>query len=220
MLSNTAPHSNMAHPLSSPGKPKPLGQALSALVIGFALLVVLVGLLPGVFGYVYEGRIFPGVSVGGIDLSGMDTGQAAALLTQRLDYPQRGKIAFQEGTNLWTVKPADLGLFLDAQTTALAAYNLGRAGGPSNHLMDRWRAWSEGVELAPLFVFDQRIAQNYLQGIAQQIDRPIIEATLGVSGVEVVVNSGQVGRALDVTAALAGLGTQLQTLTDGLVPLV
>jgi vancomycin resistance protein YoaR len=210
----------MAHPLSSPVKVRPLGQAFLALVIGLALLVILVGLLPGVYGYKYEGRIFPGVAVAGIDLSGMTTQQATALLAQRLDYPQRGKIVFQEGINLWTAKPADLGLFLDTQTTALAAYNLGRAGSRSERIADLWRAWSSGVNVAPLFVLDKRIAQNYLQGIARQVDRPIVEATLGVSGVDVVVNSGQVGRTLDVDAALTSLDDQLQTMTDGLVPLV
>jgi vancomycin resistance protein YoaR len=168
----------------------------------------------------YAERIFPGVAVGGVDVSGMSTQQAAALLAQRLDYPQRGKIVFQEGTNLWTAKPADLGLSLDFQTTALAAYNLGRTGSLAVRLADQWRAWSSGIELAPWFVFDKRIAQDYLQGIAKQVDRPIIEATLGISGVEVVVNSGQVGRNLDVDTALTSLDAQLKTMTDGLVPLV
>jgi len=121
---------------------------------------------------------------------------------------------------MWTVSPSDLGLFLDAETTALAAYNLGRAGNPSARLADRWNAWSSGMDIAPIFVFDERIAQNYLLGLAQQIDRPIIEANLGVNGVEVVVNSGQVGRMLDIPAALASLDAQMQTMTDGLVPLV
>jgi len=220
MVSNTTSRSSMAHPLTTPHKTNPLGQAFLALTIGLALLVVLVGLIPGVYGYAYDGHIYPGVAVIGIDLSGLTTQQAAALLTQRLDYPQRGKIVFQEGTNMWTAKPSDLGLSLDAQTTALAAYNLGRAGGSTERLADRWQAWSSGVGLAPVFVFDKRIAQDYLQGIAQQVDRPIIEATLGVSGVEVVVNSGQIGRTLDVNAALAILDSQLKTMTDGLVPMV
>jgi vancomycin resistance protein YoaR len=210
----------MAHRSSNPVTTRPLGQAILSLAIGLGLLVALVGLLPGVYGYVYDGRIFPGVTVLGVDLSGMTTEQAAALLTQQLDYPQRGKIVFQEGINLWTTTPADLGMFLDAQTTALVAYNLGRAGSLSERLVNQWQGWSSGVNLAPLFVFDQRMAQNYLQGIAQQVDHPIIEATVGINGVEVMVNSGQVGRTLDVAAALARLDTQLQTMTDGLVPLV
>ena len=210
----------MARKPSNPTRPSALGQALLALMIGMALLVALVALVPGVYSYMYDGRIYPGVRVGSVDLSGLTTQQASSLLTQRLDYPTRGKIAFQEGTTLWTVRPADLGLFLDAQTTALAAYNLGRAGGLVERLGDRWNAWSAGVDLAPLFVFDQRVAEDFLQGLAKKIDRPIIEATLGVNGVEVVVNSGQVGRTLDVSRALASLNTQLQSMTDGLVPLV
>ena len=210
----------MTHAPARPTSPKPLGQAMLALMIGLALLTMLVGLLPAAYGYIYDGLIYPGVSVGGVDLSGMTTQQAATLLAQKLDYPQRGKIVFQEGTTIWTASPADLGVVLDAQTSALVAYNLGRTGAFSERLADYWHAWSSGVDLAPLFVFDKRIAQNYLQGIAQQVDRPIIEATLGVNGVDVVVNSGQVGRTLDVNTALTNLDTQLQTMTDGLVPLV
>jgi len=210
----------MAHSLPAPVKPRPLSQAILALALGLVILVVLVLLVPSAYAAVYKGRIFPGVAVAGIDISGMTTQEAAALLAQRLDYPQRGKIVFQEGTNLWTAKPADLGLSLDAQTAALAAYNMGRAGGRPERLANQWNAWSSGVDLAPLFVFDRGVAKNYLQGIAQQIDRPIIEASLGVNGVEVVVNTGQVGRALDVNTALASLETQLHSMTDGLIPLV
>jgi vancomycin resistance protein YoaR len=210
----------MTHAPARPTSTKPLGQAMLALVIGLALLTMLVGLLPAAYGYFYKGLIYPGVSVGGVDLSGMTSQQAATLLSQKLDYPQRGKIVFQEGTNIWTASPAELGVVLDAQTSALVAYNLGRTGTFSERLADYWRAWSSGVDLAPLFIFDKRIAQNYLLGIAQQVDRPIIEATLGVNGVDVVVNSGQVGRTLDVNTALTNLDTQLRTMTDGLVPLV
>lgn len=191
-----------------------------ALILGLTLLAALVVALPGYYGRMYSGRIFPGVTVGGVDVSGMSTEQAASLLLKRLDYPQRGKIAFQDGTTLWTANPADLGLFLDAQTTALAAYNLGRTGSLMGRLADQWRAWYSGIDLAPWFVFDKRIAQYYLQDIAQQVDRPIIEANLGVNGLEVVVNSGQVGRTLDIDATLNSLDAQMKTMMDGLVPLV
>jgi vancomycin resistance protein YoaR len=218
--SGTRVRPRMAHSPSSALIVSPFSQALLALLIGVAVLTLLVALLPGFYSRMYAGRIFQGVSVGGVDVSGMSTQQAVALLNQRLDYPQRGKIVFQEGTHLWTAKPADLGLSLDSQTTALAAYNLGRTGSLVVRLADQWRAWSSGINLAPWFVFDKRTAQNYLQGIAKQVDRPILEASLGISGVEVVVNSGQVGRSLDVSAALTSLDAQLKTMTDGLVPLV
>jgi vancomycin resistance protein YoaR len=220
MIPNSTTHGRMVHSPSKPTLFRPLGQAVIALLIGSALFAVLLALLPGIYARFYDGRIFPGVKVGGVDVSGLSTKQVADLLAKRLDYPTRGKIVLQEGSNLWTAKPAELGLFLDAQTTALAAYNWGRTGSFSSRLADQWRAWSAGVNLAPWFVFDERIAQYYLQGIARQVDRPIIEASLGVSGVEVEVHSGQVGRSLDIEAAITSLDAQMKTLTDGLVPLM
>ncbi len=195
----------------------PLSQALVAIFIGMALLAVLIALLPNVYARMNDGLIYRGVTVSGVDLSGLTVTQAADLLTRQLDYPARGKIVFHEGTNLWEAKPAELGLFLDAKTTAQEAYNAGRTGDLPARLIDQWNAWSTGINLAPHFVFDERISQNYLQGLARQIDRPIIEASLGVNGVEVVVNSGQVGRSMDVATTLTRLDAQMMTMTDGLV---
>jgi vancomycin resistance protein YoaR len=219
MIPNTAQH-HMAHSPSKSTFSKPLSQAFVALLIGFALFAIVMVLLPGIYAHLYDGLIFPGVAVSGVDVSGLSPAQAADLLVHRLDYPNRGKIVLQEANNLWTATPGDLGLFLDAQTTALAAYNMGRTGSLSERLADQWRAWSSGVNLSPWFVFDERIAQHYMAGIAQLVDEPIIEASLGVNGVEVEVHSGQVGRSLDVDAALASLDAQMKTMTDGLVPLV
>lgn len=210
----------MAHAPATPVKASPLAQAALALFIGFVLLAVLIALLPGFYAQRYAGHIFQGVAVGGVDLSGMTTDQAATLLSEQLDYPQRGRIVFQEGTQLWQATPAELGLTLDARTTALAAYNLGRTGSMSIRLGDQWQAWSSGTDLAPWFVLDKGVAQNYLQGIASQVDKPIVEASLGFNGVDVVVNSGQVGRSLNVQAAMDSLDAQLKTMTDGMVPLV
>ena len=198
----------------------PIGQAVVALAIGLALFTLSAALVPAVYGMAYADRIFPGVSVSGVDLSGLTVNEAAALLAQRLDYPQRGQIIFQEGQTLWTATPAQVGLFLDAQITASTAFQHGRSGGYLAQVAARWQAWSRGVSISPLFIFDQRVAQTYLQGIAADVDRPIIEASLGISGVEVIVRSGQVGRTLDVPAAILALDTQLKTLTDGIVPLV
>jgi len=218
--SNTHTRPQMAHAPAEPIRVNPLIQAFIALSIGFGLLALLIGALPGVYSRMHNGHIFPGVMVAGIDLSGMTTDEAAAVLAADLNYPQRGRIVFQEGSNLWTAKPAELGLTLDVQTTALAAYNLGRIGSLTNRMADQWQAWSAGTNLAPWYVFDKGKAQQYLQGIADRIDKPIIEASLGLNGVDVVVNSGQVGRSLDVLAAIASLDIQLKTMSDGLIPLV
>lgn len=201
-------------------RPSSLGQALAALVLGLALFLFLVLLVPVVYGMSYAGRIFQGVSVNGIDVSGLTTQEAADHLSQSISYPFTGRVVFQDGAKIWVASPNDLGMFLDAQTSALAAYNVGRAGGALQRLGDRVRTWTSGVDLAPVFIFDERAAEIYLKGIAAEVDRSIIDASLGVSGVDVVVRSGQIGRTMDVPAALDALSLQLPTMTDGIIPLV
>ena len=201
-------------------RPSALLQALITLVIGGSLFIVLLGLAVGGFSLAYSDKIYPGVSVGGVDLSGLTRPQAAERLLVQTKYPENGKIVFQEGKQVWIARPEDLGFFLDAQTSAQAAYLIGRSGGLMVRAADQSNAWIEGRNLPPLFILDERIAQYYLKEIAAQVDVPIIEASLSVNGIDVVVRSGQVGRNLDVPAAIQALRAQLPTLTDGIVPLI
>lgn len=196
-----------------------VGQAFIALLGGIFLFTLLMGIVPVGYSMAYSGKIYPGVSVGGIDLSGLATNQAADLLAQRLDYPQRGRLVFQEGSNLWAASPSQLGVSLDAKTSAAAAYSVGRSGGLLSSLTTQFRAWYRGVDIPPLLTLDERTAQNYLQTIAAQVDKPVIEASLSVNGVEVVVQPGQVGRSVDIQEALTELSDQVQTMTDGVIPL-
>lgn len=168
----------------------------------------------------YAGRIYPGISVAGVDLSGLEPGEAAVVIEEQIDFPRRGRILFSDGEKIWLASPSQLGFFLDPQATALAAFRFGRQGNPLSRFAAQFDAWYSGAQLPPLYVFDERLAQDFLEEIASQNDVPTVEASLRVEGTEVVVRPGQVGRSLDVPATLDLLREQLQILRDGEVPLV
>ena len=185
-----------------------------------ALFVLLVVALAIGYDFWYSGRIYPGVSVAGVELSGLPPQQAANLLARRLSYPETGKIVFKDKDKLWVATPLQVGLFLDAQNSAMQAYHYGRQGDPLTRWFSQLRAWYSGQNLAPQLVYDERMAQNYLEQIAAQVDRPTVEASLSVNGTQVVVHPGQVGHTLDVSATLQPLQARLTSLTDGLLPVV
>jgi vancomycin resistance protein YoaR len=201
-------------------KAAPLLQAVAALAAGMLLFIVLLAGFTVAFDTYHAGKIFPGISIAGIDLSGMSPDQASALITQKIDYPLRGSIAFQDGSSVWVAKPSELGLFLDPQTSALAAYQKGRQGNPLERLASQFQAWYTGADIPPLLVFDERMAQKYLRTIAAEVDLPTVEASLAVSGTDVVVSPGQIGRTLDIDAALEDLRSHLPSMTDGIINLV
>lgn len=194
-------------------------QAVVALAAGMVLFLFLVGLASISLGAQYGGRIFSGVSIAGVDVSGLTPDQAAGRLAQQINFPEAGKIVFKDGAKVWIARPGELGFILDAETSAQAAYLLGRQGNPLAQMVSRLDAWYTGSDLPPLMVYDARQARRYLEGVAAEIDRPTIEASLQVKDLNVVVTPGQVGRKLDIQASLAPLEAQMLSLTDGLFTL-
>ena len=205
--------------LQSSFLPVPVLQSFTAIFIGLALFLPLVTISPVALELVYRGKIYPGVSVGGVDLSGLRPDEAEPLLFKRLDYPLRGRIAFQADQQVWMATPREVGLYLDARTSAQAAYALGRSGNLFRRVSTILRTWNSGTSLPPLLVYDERVAENYLAEIAGQVEIPIIEASLSINGTQVVVKPGQVGRSLDIPKALSQLQQPLQAMTDALIVL-
>lgn len=204
----------------SPRKTLPIPQAIAALGGGFVLFIMLlVGLALG-YDVVYQERIFPGVGVAGMDLSGKSLAEAQELIAGRISFPETGKIVFQEGNQVWIAHPVELGLFLDAQGSARSAYQVGRQGNIFARLGEQFEAWYFGLDLPPLLVYDEQSAQNYVRRIASEVDRPTIEASLKVQGVDVVVLPGQIGRSVDVESTLEPLQSQARNLTDTILPVM
>lgn len=183
-------------------------------LFGFLFLGVIIG-----YQVAYAGVIFPGISISGVELSGLTPEQAASLLNQRLSYPQDGRIVFQDREQIWQTSPAELGLQLDAYNSAQAAYAVGRGENLLSNLVTQFNAWYNGTDYPPLMMYDERVAQSYLEMIANQINRPTIEATIGLSGLEVAAQPGQIGRKLEIPVTLQYLETQVQSFSDGMIPL-
>ncbi|MBV5350173.1 hypothetical protein JZU71_03200, partial [bacterium] len=61
----------------------------------------------------FAGRIFPGVSVAGVDVSGLSPNDAALKLSQTLSFPITGKILFRAADKVWVASPVELGMVFD-----------------------------------------------------------------------------------------------------------
>lgn len=195
-------------------------QIVAALVSGVTLFFGI--LIAWTLGYqlLYAGRIFPGVSVAGVDVSGLTPSDAAEKLAGTLSYPFGGKVLFRDGEKAWVASPAELGMVFDPTSSAVTAYEVGRSGGLFEALAGQIRARGSGVFVPPVIIFDQRVAYQFLSNISTQINQPMTEAGLSLEGTNVVASPGQVGRELKIDATLVYLGAQLQTFSDGEVPLV
>jgi vancomycin resistance protein YoaR len=197
-----------------------LAQLGTALWMGFVIAIVVFLLVNLAAGAVFSGRVYPGVSAAGLPLAGLKLSQASALLTITPGYPENGRLTLVYGERQWVVTPAQLGVFSDPQATASIAYQTGRGGSLAQIILDRVQLLRGGVEIHPSFLYNENIAVDYLESIAAEINQPLREASLELSGTDVIVNNGQPGRALDIPSTLAVITTQIQLMQDATIPLV
>ena len=83
-----------------------------------------------------------------------------------------------------------------------------------------WHFLRGGVEVQPSFLYSESITVDYLNKIAAEINQPLREASLEISGTTVIVNNGQPGRVLDIPATLALISAQIELMQDAVIPLV
>jgi vancomycin resistance protein YoaR len=205
---------------SRPQRPPILFQILAAFLGGLVLFFMGVGAISSGYQLLFSERIFPGISMAGVDLSSLTPEQASAALSTQLTYPTSGRIVFRDGERAWLATPEELGMVFDAGTSVQHAYSQGRQQGLLANLASQLNVWQDGLELAPAFILDERVAHGYLQNIAAQMDQPVVEADLQLTGTEVIYTPGHNGRLLDVDKTLAALLAQLKTFQDGEIPVV
>ena len=98
-----------------------LPQVVAASLSGLTLFLAVIILWTLGYQLFYAGRIFPGVSVAGVDLSGLSPADAAVKLNQALSFSTTGKILFRDGEKAWVATPAELGMVFDPSSSAVTA---------------------------------------------------------------------------------------------------
>ncbi|MCJ7717665.1 MAG: peptidoglycan binding domain-containing protein, partial [Anaerolineales bacterium] len=205
---------------TKPVVPKVLIKIIAALAGGFLLFIVVIGLSSLGFRAVYDGRVFPGIYIGSINLSGQTPTDAADILRAEFDYTDQGKITLQYDDFNWEASPAELGLFFSPNFNAEHAFQIGREGGIIKRIGAQIQVLRRGIILAPQFVMDEKTGTEYLEGVAAGVNQPRVEASLKLEGLEVLVQPGQIGREMDIPASLNVAALQMRTLQDGSIPLI
>ncbi len=199
---------------------KTLIKISAALAGGITLFILVIGLATVGFRSIYKGRIFPGIYLGWVNLSGQTPADAANLIRDEFGYAENGQITLQYDDLDWEAAPGELGMFFSPNFNAEFAFQTGRDGGIAKRIAAQIQILRHGVILPPQFVVDEKTATNFLGEIADLLNQPVVEASLNLDGLEVVVQPGQIGRELDIPASLAVIKLQLQTLQSGYLPLI
>lgn len=196
-----------------------------------ALLVVLgaAGALLAVYGERgFVGRIYPNISVRGVDLSYHNKATARATLEQRYASFLQQPIELSYAGQVWHPTARQLGVRLGFDEALDVAVAFGRARTRVDSARTIAAIWDYGIDVPLRMRVDQADIQDYLLKVAQEVERNPRNADVRLEGSQVLVTTEQAGLQLladetlhDITVALQTMEPQpVQLRTRTLTPVV
>lgn len=168
----------------------------------------------------HSGQIMPGIAMLGVDLSGMQLGEAAQTLATHISLSNDSTITLSYGDIYLPILPEQIGLHLDLAASARKAFEYGHRGSLGSILAYQLFCRYDSCDIQPIVTFDEQVAFDYLRQAASQYDRPLQEAGLTLEGTRVVAVPGQVGRHLDVLASIDRIAEHVKRADFSPIPLV
>ncbi len=174
------------------------------LIWQWSLLVAAVLVLVGTtLGLAFAGspeRLPEGSQIAGVDVSGLTAADARSLLVRRSRDLSRVPVVFTADGKRWRVRPSAVVADVDWAAAVEAARRQGEGFGPFRGLK-RLGVRVFGGDVAPTAKVYQAAIDSRLARIAAAVDRPRVEPSLRLRGLEPAVVPGRSGRLLDRAAA-------------------
>ena len=189
----------------------------TAVVAGMLLLLTL---SLTVYGFSHRNKVYEGVSIAGIDLSGLSRAEA----TERLEaagiaYGQTPMTLNVDGES-FVAAPAGMGFDLDSVGSADRAFGLGRSGS----FWQRTQDWVIGLtsEMSgPAEVqIDQGTLDRYLAARSDDLHVAPVDARVDLSSGSPVLRQDADGRDLDVDGSASRIVATLRSIAPGPVSLI
>ncbi|HEU5102616.1 MAG TPA: peptidoglycan binding domain-containing protein [Roseiflexaceae bacterium] len=196
--------------------------ASAAIYLFLSLLVLLMLGTGGGLYYLdrsYQGRIYPNVTVQGLNVGELTPQEAEAALRSRYVAFLQRPVTLTYGEQTWQPGYADVGINFDFKGAIDSAYRAGRGNGMIANLQEVYAIWQNGLELPIHVAFDQNKLRDYVAGVSAELERAPVDARLQLTGTAVTTQPAQVGQQVLVDQTVAELTAALATFQPQTVAL-
>ena len=187
----------------------PFGRLIFAVVAGFALaLAVVTGALFAYQGR-YADRIYPGVTVAGVDVGGLDRAGARAAVEHGLAGLATGTIVVTASESTVRIPYAAVGRRADVDRLVDEAFAVGRTGDTVGRAAEGVRSLVRGAAVAPSVVLDQAALTAAVVAVAARMDAAPVDASAAATPTGFKTVASVAGRGIDRTALEAAIAAVL-----------
>lgn len=151
----------------------------------------------------HDGKVVPGVDVGGVSLAGLTRPEAEAKLRETLPALSSGRLTVRFADTEERIRYSEIGRDYDFDLMLDQAFGVGRSGSRVAGITEQLRVLLRGVSIEPSVTWDARALQQRVTAAAAAAGFAAIDATLVRDGSRYVVTPAKHGRSVDAPNAVA-----------------
>lgn len=195
------------------GKHKRMYDSLAALIVSTGLLTFGTVMAIRTYDAVYEGRIYPSVTINGIPSGGKTPSEIQQLWIEKNIPFEKAQFAFVFDNHIATVSGTDLGLGFDATLSATQAHLVGRSGTIVTDLFAKFSP--NPINITPLFRFREDVLDDILARLGLAVNIPVQDALFEFRGGKVTAfRLSKNGRQIDIAETKSRFSEAVNQLTQ------
>jgi lipoprotein-anchoring transpeptidase ErfK/SrfK len=156
-------------------------------------------------------RILPGVTIAGVDVSGMRRDEAVRTLREKAEETLYSDLVVRAAGRSWTVTPASLGMTADVEGAVSRAFAVANQMSFTSRIYHRLRNEPVDVSLDLPFLEDRGGVKTFVQQAFDEVSVPAVDARFALVDGELVISRSHTGQELAVHAATVRI---LHALSD------
>ena len=178
----------------------------------FAMLIFILTFPLLTFLVIYHGRVYPGVYIDTINVSGLTINEASSLLTSQKKFSDTINIRLTSGSSKkdFTVPTKAFGAVFEYDKATSDAFNVGRSGRTLTDIANLVLSLIKSKKVPLTIYINQSALYEQISIIAAQIDDPPEKPELYLSDGEVFLTEASGGYTLDISKAEMQLSSAIK----------
>lgn len=162
----------------------------------------------------FNPNIISGVSIKGIDVSGLSKSDAKYKLETYVEQYWPEEITVKHGDFESTLSLSQIEAKFDLKTASNSAYNIGRTGNIFRNNLYVLSTMFGKVNIKPAIVVNKAQLSKNLEDISTQLPDKVTESSYYIEGNELIVNPGKEGNVVDIDASIEAIKNAIYNIAS------
>ena len=162
---------------------------------------------------VFNTNIISGVSIKGIDVSGLSPSDAKYQIDNYIKNTLPEEIKVKHGDFEATISLSQMDIAFDTKSASHSAFQIGRQGNLFENNLHVLSTMFGNINIEPKVTLNKELLTKNLEDISTQLPDAVIQSSYYIEGNELMITAGKEGKVVDVDATIEAIKNSISTFS-------